>query len=277
MKKSSVVAAFGFLWLASLSPLAAAAPMIERGIDVFTTVADGKTFYDFSRDPIPAGFFCRDSKPFKGRIEFKGLPVATEIPGQLGSADTVVERLDDAVFDSKGTATTRLQFRALSLASTAPIKTSCGAFHAYVSLAGRQRVTTMLIHRMQEGGGSFVAPLAADVRLTFIPVKAGKNPRKLELRQRFTFPATSLPWSFARGTKGRDSVVVDTDGDLIPDSRVPGLSNFAAGLKPRASSKEWVPCCWEYVCHSDEGHQHCSWQFPADCVGECPVPNPGAR
>ena len=116
-------------------------------------------------------------------------------------ADTVIERLDDAVFNAKGTAVTRIQFRALSLVSIAPIKTACGAFHVYVSLGGQQRVTTMNIHRTQEGGGSFVAPLAVDARMTFIPVKPArtKAARKLELTGSFTFPASPVPWSFTTG------------------------------------------------------------------------------
>src|SRR5215208_2456595 len=126
--------------LLGLSPLAAD-PLIRRGIDVFTTLGDGKTFYDSAQNPIPAGFFCNRSKAFTGRVEFKGLPLATAQPGQLWDADTVVERLHDAVFNTQGVAVTGLQFRALSLVSIHPIKTACGAYHAYVSLGGQQRVT----------------------------------------------------------------------------------------------------------------------------------------
>jgi hypothetical protein len=61
MKKSSVLAALVFSLLLGLSPLAAE-PMIVRGIDVFTTPSDGKTFYDFAQNPIPAGFFCREAQ-----------------------------------------------------------------------------------------------------------------------------------------------------------------------------------------------------------------------
>src|SRR5262245_34299421 len=156
--------------LLGLSPLSADS-VIRRGADVFTTVGDGRTFYDFSHNPIPAGFFCERSKVFTSRVEFKGLPLATEVPGALRGADTVIERLDNAAFDAQGVAVTRLRFRALSLVSTAPVKTACGAYHVYVSLAGKQRVTMMRIVRTQEGGGHFIAPLAVDVRMTFIPVK----------------------------------------------------------------------------------------------------------
>jgi hypothetical protein len=271
MKKSSVLAALVFSLLLGLSPLAAD-PMIKHGIDVFTTPADGQTFYDFTQNPIPAGFFCRESEAFTGRIAFKGLPLVTRVPGQLRSTDTVVERLDDAVFNAHGTATTRLQFRALSLVSIAPLKTACGAFHAYVSLSGKQRVTTMNIQRTQQGGGNFAAPLAADIRLTFIPVKPvhGKNARKLSMTGRFIFPATSIPWSFTDGAKTLNTVVVDTNGDQIPDRSLPGLSNFFPGRSPSSVRTAVVYCCPEYVCHTYDGCEHCANVYPSGCVGECP-------
>jgi hypothetical protein len=271
VKKSSILAALSFSLLLGLSPLAAD-PMIERGIDVFTTPADGKTFYDFAQNPIPAGFFCRDSEAFTGRIAFKGLPLVTRVPGQFRSTDTVVERLDDAVFNAKGTATTRIQFRALSLVSITPLKTACGAFHAYVSLSGKQRVTTMNIQRTQQGGGNFAAPLAADIRLTFIPVKSahGKNARNLNMTGRFIFPATSIPWSFTDGPKTLDTVLVDTNGDQIPDRSLPGPSNFFPGRSPSSLRTALVYCCPEYVCHMYNGCQHCANAYPQGCQGECP-------
>src|SRR5262245_33596519 len=170
MNKGILLAALAVVLLVSVSPLAADV-VIRRGIDSFTTTANGKTFFDFAETPIPAGFFCKGSAPFTGRVTFQGLPLATGAPGQLHGADTVIERLDDAVFDASGTAETRIRFRALSLASVAPVKTACGAYHVYASLAGDQRETVMRIQRTQEGGGTFVAPLAVDARLTFIPVK----------------------------------------------------------------------------------------------------------
>ncbi|HET9227150.1 MAG TPA: hypothetical protein VFR31_10810 [Thermoanaerobaculia bacterium] len=239
----------------------AADSMVRRGIDIFTTAGDGKTSYDFAQNPIPAGFFCEASKPFTGRVTFKGLPLTTGAPGQIWGADTVIERLDDAVFDANGTAVTRIQFRALSLVSTAPIKTACGSFHVYVSLRGKQRVTTMNIYRTEEGGGNFVAPLAVNTRVTFIPVKAAKKKAapKLELVADFTFPARPLPWSFlpAAQMKRIGSVSVDTNGDLIPDTSLPGTSNFTAGLY----YGECPDPCAGPTCHLDPstGKQHCTY------------------
>jgi hypothetical protein len=252
----------GLSVLLGVLPLSAAETVIRRGIDVFTTAGNGKTYFDFSYDPIPAGFFCKSSKAFTGKVPFKGLPLTTDPPGQLLGADTVVERLTDATFDDRGIATTRLRFRALSMVSIAPIKTACGAFHVYVSLAGQQRVTTMSIFRTQEGGGSFVAPIAVDARITFIPVKPprDKSARRLELIHRFTFPAMPIPWSLVTGLqKGLASVVIDTDGDLIPDTQIPGTSNFAAGQFPDSfMNKEYCSCCpTGYTCHDANGEQHC--------------------
>jgi hypothetical protein len=248
--------------LLGLSPLSANS-VIQHGIDVFTTVGGGRTFYDFAQNPIPAGFFCKKSKAFTGRVAFKGLPLATEIPGQLRNADTVIERLDDSVFDAKGTAVTRLQFRALSLVSIAPIKTACGDFHVYVSLGSKQRTTTMNISLTQQGGGEFVAPLAVDVRLTFIPVKPARNKaRALELEESFTFPAIPIPWSFAEEATAKKigRVFVDTNGDLTPDTLLPGTSNFSPGLSPNRPNRSMTDKSGGgcgLTCHADVDKQHC--------------------
>ena len=257
--------------LMSSYPLAAD-PVIKRGIDAFTTTDNGKTFYDFAQNPIPAGFFCNKSAAFTGRIGFKGLPLQTGAPGQLRGAAPVIERLDDAAFNARGTASTRIRFKALSLVSSAPLRTACGAFHVYATLAGKQRVTTMNIHRTQAEGGSFVAPLAVNVRLTFIPVKAqGQSPRKLELTGRFTFPAVALPWSVKAGPKTRQitSALVDTNGDLAPDTLMQGSANFWPGWSPGGVSQVVgalpYQCQWQYMCEPESCHtdpstqkQHCT-------------------
>lgn len=279
MRKRSIFAVLAVSFLAGLS-LLAAEPMIQRGIDVFTTTADGTTFYDFAHNPIPAGFFCKSSKAFTGRVALKGLPLATKAPGDLWGGDTVVERLDDAVFDANGVAVTRIRMRALSMVSIAPLKTACGAFHLYISLAGNQRVTEMTIHRTEEGGGSFVAPLSVDVRMTFIPVKPARNSgaTKLELTGTVTFPGNPIPWSFTRSarTKRIGSVVVDINGDQAPETLLPATSNFSAGVSPdrSARNKMWegnCPCS-EVVCHMDNGEEHCYTPPPPP---ECPLTHCG--
>jgi hypothetical protein len=253
--------------LLGLSPLAAD-PVIQSGIDAFNTLPTGTTYYDFAHKPIPAGFFCKGSEPFTGRVELKGMPLATGSSGQLRGADTVIERLADAAFDASGTAVTPIVFRALSMVSIDPIKTTCGSFHVYISLAGRQRVTKMTIYRTQEGGGIFEAPLKVNARLTFIPVKTtgDKVSRKLEIMATVNFPGNPLPWSFpvaGLDKRRREPVFVDTDGDLRPDTLLPSVSNFLPGISPdRAMSKS---CACIEGCHMASGEMHCYSQVPPEC------------
>jgi hypothetical protein len=260
--------------LLSIAPLSAANnTVIKRGVDVFTTTANGKTFYDFAKNPIPAGFFCDNSAAYTGRVALRGLPLETEAQGQLRGADTVIERLDDAAFDRRGVAVTRIRVRALSLVSIAPIRTSCGNFHVYVTLAGKQRITMMRIQRTQQRGGDFFAPLAIDARMTFVPVK-GRSPRKLELTASFDFPETAIPWSEegGPGVKRITSAVVDTNGDLKPDTRLFGTTNFAPGWSPdgiKGVVAAGCTLCEPGGCHANDGCEHCTGPvyacYPANC------------
>lgn len=276
MTKRSVPGWLVVLFLLGLSPLDATT--VTRGVDLFVTTADGTTYTDFSRNPIPAGFFCAGSTPFASRVALKGLPLATGSAGQLQDFDTVIERLDDATFDAKGKAATRIQFRALSLVSIDPIKTACGAFHVYVSLAKGQRVTQMTLLRSGDEGGKFVAPLAVNARVRFIPVEPARTKlqRPLEINRSFTFPAKPIPFSVQSGlsAKGSAPVKVDTDGDLSPDTVLPGTSNFLPG-QPTASLRDnGCPACRQMECHAWEGDEHCYYPstYPYDCqiVDDCP-------
>ena len=273
MRNRGILVALVTALLFSVSPLAAT-PVIERGVDVFTTTANGKTYYDFGQNPVPAGFFCEGSKAFRERVTLKGLPLKTEIPGQLRGGDTVVERIDNAAFDATGVAVTRVRFRALSLVSVNPIKTSCGSFHVYLTLAGKQPITKMWIYRTHENGGSFRAPLAVDVRMTFVPVK-GRSPRKLELRGNVVFPGHDIPWSLTDSVptqKRIGRVVVDTNGDLIPDTQLLGTSNFAPGWSPEGVAAKAGSCsmCEPEICHDNNGEQHCTGPTYACYPYNCP-------
>lgn len=164
------------------------------------------------------------------------------------------------MFDVNGVAETRIRFRALSMVSIAPLRTSCGAFLLYVTLDGKQPVTKMRIQRSQPGGGSFRAPLAANVRLTFVPVR-GTASRKLELKGSVAFPGKPIPWTFPDGKvlKQMGSAVVDTNGDLRPDTRLPGTSNFTAGVPPtglQSITAADIECYCS--CHEEQGERHCT-------------------
>jgi hypothetical protein len=273
--RAILLVALAVVLLGSVSPLVAVDNVIRHGVDTFTTMANGKTVYSFAKNPIPAGFFCASSAPFTGKVAFRGLPIETETPGALHNADTVIERLDDAVFNNRGVAETRLQFKALSLVSIAPIQTACGAYHAYVTLAGTQRVTTMKIYRTEAGGGRFVAPLAVDAKISFIPVQSTKSARTLELTGSFTFPPTSLPWSTTAGaaTKSVGTVMIDAKGNFKPDTLVSGGTNFWPGWQPGAShAKGSCIECEPPTCHTDpaSGETHCNGGVTACYPMQCP-------
>lgn len=212
------------LALVLLAAPAFADRIIYNGSDLWTTPGNGGTFADFSLNPIPAGFFCANSAPFTGRIAFKGVPLATAIPRVLGTTDTIVQRLDDAAFNKKGVASTRLQVRALNLESIAPVKTACGNFKAVVSLDGVQPITRMRIVQDSEKGGRFMAPLELNVKIRFL----GLSREKLEIRQTVRFDGAPRPWSSAPDSQREKTgmFLVDTDGDRVADTWVPGTSNF---------------------------------------------------
>lgn len=259
------------LTLAVVSPVAAA-DLIQNGADVWET-ATGFTYSSFDKNPIPAGFFCPDSKPFTGKVSLQGEPLKTEPAGSLGKIDTIVRRLDDAAFDAKGESHTRIQLLALSLASVKPVDTGCGLYDVKASLAGEQPVTEMKILRTSEGGGTYVAPLELNVKLVFTPVN-GKGERR-ELTNRVNLgPGSNSFWSYAKAAP-HGPVRVDTNGDGTPDTLMPASSNFAAGVAPATTGigtgTVQPAYCRYQSCHCAEfstnpyepnwycEHLHCVW------------------
>lgn len=246
-------------------PAIAADRVIFNGSDLWRTVGDGTTYADFSETPIPTGYFCHKSEPFTGRIAFKGVPVVTNLPGALGSTDTIVQRLDDATFNKKGVAFTRIQVRSLNFESIAPIKTACGLFNVRVALDGEQPITRMKIVRENAAGGRFFAPIHVDVKISFTPV-GRPAAEALELPKSLRFPALPnqrwLSQPNPEGVKYNGFILVDTDGDHDPDTYVPGTSNFGVGQA--VNSKPYCPLridpeTGEVVggCHYSSGCQHC--------------------
>lgn len=230
--RSVVCSTAALAW--ALAPAQALDETIVSGADLWVTAGGGMSFSAFSSDPIPADFFCPGSKPFTGRVAFRGEPLATEPPGSLGASDTIVRRLDDARFDARGVARTRIQLMALSLASTEPIETRCGRYDVEVSLAGDQPLTEMKIVRTSPYGGTYEAPLALDLELAFIPVAGNPNPRRELVRRIDLGPGDRSVWSYA--TPGAPGTIrVDTDGDRIVEAVLPGGSNFRAGFEPASS------------------------------------------
>lgn len=153
-----------------LAAPAVAEDVIEPGFDFWQTVGSGATGYSFDKDPIPAGFFCRDSEPFKGEVTFEGVPLKSDPDRALGTTDTIVERLDPAQFDRDGKATTRLRVRALRLEGRSTITNRCGEWAVKAVLAkGEQPITNMTLYRTNSNPdtGVFNANLVLDVEMVF--------------------------------------------------------------------------------------------------------------
>lgn len=298
-RSSSQVAILVGLTLLLAIPALAGDAVITNGIDVWRTPANGGTFVDFARDPLPAGFFCAGSVPFTGRVVFTGVPIKTKPATALGEADTIIQRLDDAVFTknfsainpfalrgSDGTvrkvgasffrgqevATTRIQVKAISFASVRPVETGCGSSDVKASLAGEQPITEMIIVRDRKDGGRFYAPLALNVRLTFTPVAGGAP---VEVLRSIQFPAKALSvWTDIPGRRAAyDSFVsVDSDADGAMDVMLPGTSNFAAGFKGIPSGGRGAAAKVAYA-----GVPYCGGvgvYYNEHCHGPQPVPIP---
>jgi hypothetical protein len=233
MRKSNRTAVGAAVILALIAASAAfAAEPARNGVDLWMTVA-GMAKTNFANEPIPAGFFCQGSQPFTGTIAFKGVPLTVTPPRSLGAIDTVVRRLDDAVFNDKGEATTRIQLMALSLASTEPIATSCGKYDVAVSLAaGEQPVTTMRIFRTEALGGTYSAPLSLNVKVAFTPVPGEQGARREVTRHIELGPANKSVWAYVTTPRYAKGVMIDTKGDGRPDTVLPDPSNFRAGVQP---------------------------------------------
>ncbi|HEY2295125.1 MAG TPA: hypothetical protein VGM86_30855 [Thermoanaerobaculia bacterium] len=234
----SAVGAALILALISGSPLLAGEP-IHNGVDLWMTVA-GFAQTGFTNEPLPAGFFCEGSQPFTGTVKLKGAPLTVEPAGSLGAIDTVVRRLDDAKFNAKGEAATRIQLMALSLVSMKPIETSCGKFDVAISLTGKQPVTLMKIFQSDAFGGTYSAPLAINGKIVFTPVNGDPSGRREVIRRVDLGPGTNSVWAYINLPRYKQGIRVDTNGDGKPDAALPAASNFLAGVSP-AMLKEAPP------------------------------------
>src|SRR5580693_1839202 len=244
---------------AGVPAFAATVETVHKGADLWMTVA-GSAKTSFANDPIPAGFFCPSSQPFTGTVLFRGAPLAVEPARSLGDIDTVVRRLDDAVFNAKGEATTRVQLMALSLVSTQPMETACGKYDVAVSLAGEQPTTTMRLFRTEALGGTYSAPLAFNVKAVFTPTGAAKGDQsaRRELTRRIELgPANHSVWAYVKNPQYQPGIKVDTDGDGRPDTVLPPSSDFLAGVAP-AVLKGGTPARPTFVTYpTDPGPEPC--------------------
>jgi hypothetical protein len=226
--RTTLLVALAVLFLAAL-PAAAAEP-IQRGIDAWTTIPEA-TYADLNNNPLPAGFFCKEFPGFTGQIYLKGVPIMTD-RGTLSRTDTLVERLDDAVFNKHGVAFTRVRLRALQLTGVETFKTACGEYKVDVTLDGEQPLSRMRIVRENNKGGRFMVPLAVNTKLIF--TRVDNESERFEFADHVRFSPNPLNrWSYRRfapvAKRVASPMMIDTDWDGTPDTMIPAQSNFAPG------------------------------------------------
>jgi hypothetical protein len=260
----------GLLALGTLLALPVLAqPTIVHGVDLFETPASAGTQVDFASNPIPAGFFCTNSAPFTGSVPLKGVPLATAPPGVAGNADTVVERLTDAVF-AGGTASFQAVIRALRLTSVNNIQIDCPGegptfWRVDACLCGLQPTSQITVRIDPACGtcGTANGLLQIQACLTFTRVDNGQTAGPIP--QNITLSLSNMSWCYRAGpgeTVVTDSFGVDTNCDSQPDLKLPPTSNFHPGW---TCTNQGVDCWTQYAalthCHDNYtnpgAHDHC--------------------
>ena len=116
---------------------------------------------------MPADFFCSGSEPFTGRVVWGGVPLVTQPKDALNGTDTIVQRLDDAVFKREGCCDHPVAGARPLAGQHRADPHQLRSFHVAAKLDdGEQPTTKMRIVRAREGGGSFESVLELNVRLT---------------------------------------------------------------------------------------------------------------
>jgi len=233
---------------------------IPAGYDTWVTIGSGLTFMSFDEEPIPAGFFCDGCEAYTGRINFEGVPLATNPPGLFGYTDTVIERLDEAVFDGD-TAFARIRVKALHLRSQQTLVNEAGSWDVRVGLADEQPITTIDFNKQSSNRGTFNAELVLTVELTFINQDDPSQVRMLERTVHFTefedHPYTQIDTPTRVDKRVRHQSVtfeVDTDADGQPDSPVTlnpeGLQYLTQSIEQTRYTQ------YEIASHYDPLHAH---------------------
>lgn len=249
---------------------------IRKGVDLFETSQTGGTQVDFSFTPVPAGFFCSGSSAFTGKVNLKGVPLATAPAGVAGNTDTIVERLADAVFPATGgSATVPVVVRALGLTSTSNIQVFCpnegvltewrvDACLCACDSGSLQPITTLTLTLDQACGcGSANGSLRLNVCLRFTRVDTGQTVGPIS--QTINLEVKDLSWCPNPGNG--DLVLtspfgVDTNCDRRPDLQLSGTSNFHPG---RTCATQGLDCWTQFAsltrCHKNftnpDAHPHC--------------------
>lgn len=192
MTKTSIRITLLCTLLFGLAVVPAFSLTIPPGKDYWNTPATGNTFFTFPKGDVEALCGKPADAGWDHVVKLGGVTVA------LPNADTIVARLDKAVFNN-GVAATRVQVVALEFKSLAEQETPCGKLSWHVTLAGRQPVTDMILRQTSDLGGRFFTDLAVKVEFQGFD-SSGANIGSLFYS--FTLPDTSSSgtvWSLGAG------------------------------------------------------------------------------
>jgi hypothetical protein len=249
----------------TLSDAAIAAPpvvagFIEPGIDLYTTPCGGASFWDFSGNPLPPGFFDTGSDtgsdPFGGRVVFGGRPLDPDPTSPLGLTDTIVRRTEGASLPNRfDSATVPIELVALSLASCSPITVTFdgGArtelWNVSLCLSvGRGNMSISNTCDFNDGG-TFVWALQVVPRLmVFTPVSGGPQ---VTFRELHSLPIVlgTINGHWLPSSEPRFGLITVSPGltvDQDCDSVTPPL------MLEVGSSGNFFPGIWNLPCHEGD-------------------------
>ena len=98
--------------------------VVEAGVDLWLSGRDGLLIPPdlFVSEPLPADFFGPGSDPFDNPINFEGQPIPVNPADNLGGADAIVERREEAILPTDGSSDqVETEMVALKLVSSEPI------------------------------------------------------------------------------------------------------------------------------------------------------------
>ncbi len=217
------------------APLLAQKTAVAPGYDLRKTVGDGATYMSFVNSPIPADFFFEGSEAFTGKIEFNGVPLATQPLNALGGADTIIERLDAGVFNDEGVAVSRLRIKALSLVAADPIEVNGSLWDVTASLTEKQPVTEITYFQRGKDAGVYHADLVVNVRLTFTHRTVKKLAYTLDRTVHFT-DYYETPFRLTdpgSRMKARPTVMFDANGDGVAETALAPIQSLAPAFITR--------------------------------------------
>lgn len=203
MKRNALRYAAFVMFLVALMALPAFAQTIPPGKDFWVTPANGQTDFTFPAGDVESLCGAPPSTAWNHKVLLKGIPATGS------DYDTVVARLDPAVFNSSLQASTRIQVVELRFASAAAQTTPCGVLEWTAGLAGPQAVTIMKLRRTSATGGLFSADIAVNVE--FRAIRNGVYLGSLFYNIVLPDPATGTPWSFGAGGEFRAGMTPAND------------------------------------------------------------------